>query len=55
MKAIIVIIEDIQDYTIVPEKNFIDGNEFKTQNRIIEVLELLGFKKYKCDLVYLEK
>ena len=57
MKFIIVIIPRYDFYNILFENDFIDSNEFKTQNQIIEVLEILGFKReeFICDLCYRSK
>lgn len=55
MKFIVVIIHKINYYSIIWEDNFIDDNEFKTQNNIIETLNLLGLEKdkdYICDLCF---
>ena len=54
MKLIVVIIHKTNYYTIISEDDFIDGNEFKTQNQIVEVLQLLGFTRddFTCDLIF---
>lgn len=55
MKFIVVIIHKINYYSIIWEDSFINGNEFRTQNNIIETLNLLGLeqdKDYICDLCY---
>lgn len=55
VKFIVVIIHKINYYNIIWEDNFIDGNEFRTQNSIIETLNLLGLKQgqdYICDLCF---
>ena len=55
MKIIVVVIPKINYYHIITEKEFIN-NEFRTQNLIIEVLELfLERKEFICDLIYLHK
>lgn len=52
MKYIVVIIPKYDFYKIIFEDEFIDGNEFRTQNLIIEVLQVLGLdrKEFTCDL-----
>lgn len=57
MKFIVVIIPKFNYYNIIFEDDFINHNEFRTQNLIIEVLKLLGFndKDYICDLCYKTK
>ena len=55
MKYIVVIIHKVNYYNIIWEDNFINGNEFRTQNIIIETLNLLGLrqdKDYICDLCF---
>lgn len=54
MKFIIVIIPKFDYYTILFENDFIDNNEFRTQNQIIELLKILGFEReeFICDLCY---
>lgn len=52
MKAIIVILPN-KDYTIIPESKFLQNNEFRTQNQIIEILDLLNIKDYVCDIIYI--
>lgn len=44
---IVVEIKDIDYINILFREDFIDGNEFKTQNMIIAVLNTLGFKEPK--------
>lgn len=52
MKYIVVIIPKFNFYKVIFEDEFIDGNEFKTQNLTIEVLKTLGLerKDFTCDL-----
>lgn len=54
MKYIVVIIPKFKFYKIIFEDEFTDGNEFRTQNIIIETLELLGLKReeFTCDLYH---
>lgn len=47
---ILVQIKEIDYVNIIFEEDFIDGNEFKTQNMIIAVLNTLGFKEPKVIL-----
>lgn len=53
-KYIVVIIPKFNFYQILFEEDFLDGNEFRTQNTIIEVLDLMGIPRdsYTCDLCY---
>ena len=55
-KFIVVIIPCFKFYKIIFEDEFIDNNEFKTQNAIIEILKLLGLdnNQYTCDLCFKE-
>lgn len=52
MKYIVVIIPKFNFYKIIFEDEFMDNNEFKTQNIIIMTLETLGLKReeFSCDL-----
>lgn len=52
MKYIVVIIPELKFYKVIFEKDFINGNEFRTQNEIIDVLKTLGLKReeFVCDL-----
>ena len=54
MKFIVVIIHKIKYYSIIWEDEFINENEFVTQNTIIKTLKLLGLedKDFICDLCY---
>ena len=52
MKFIVIIIPKFNFYKIIFEEDFIDNNEFTTQNTIIEILKLLGIENYTCDLCY---
>lgn len=55
MKMVIVIIPKFKHYTILTQSDFIDGNEFTTQNEIIKILELLGLvyeRDFTCDVIY---
>ena len=54
LKYIVVIIPEFKFYNIIFESEFIDHNEFRTQNLIIKSLKLLGLKndKFVCDLCY---
>lgn len=53
MKCIVVIIPDFKYYNIILEDEFLQGNEFRTQNLIIEILELLGLSRnsFTCDII----
>ena len=57
VKYVVVIIPKFNFYQIIFEKDFIGGNEFRTQNTIIETLELLGLerKDFTCDLCFHEE
>ena len=57
MIYIIVIIPKYNFYKVIFEDEFIENDEYKTQNLIAEVIKLLGFnsKEYICHLCYKEK
>ena len=52
MEFIVLIIPKYNFYKIIFEDEFLDHNEFKTQNQIIETLKLIGLPRdsFTCDL-----
>lgn len=55
-KFIVVIIPIFKFYKVIFEDEFINGNEFETQNTIIKLLKLFGLddNQYTCDLCFKE-
>lgn len=47
---IVVTIKEIGMTRVLFEEDYIEGNQFKTQNRIISVLKILGFEDFSVDL-----
>ena len=57
-KFIVVVIPRLKEYRIIFEEKFIEGNEFLTQNTIINVLKLFGLEPeidFICDLCFRHK
>ena len=54
MKFIVLVIPKFNFYNILFEDEFLDHNEFRTQNQIIEILKLIGLNReeFTCDICY---
>ena len=47
---IVVTYKEIGMTRVLFEEDYIEGNQFKTQNRIISVLKILGFEDFSVEL-----